>query len=285
MGKIIVFTGTANSCYQEVADAYRKKNGGTLISLSSLEDIASTAKQIKNSPTDRKEILCLTPEHAIAAHDCFQKELDFELTYVALDTQMENEFFELSSSFSAHPYQKSGLELIEAVEKERDEMEKIRGFAKPFIDVTGLSKKEETEMVLGTIAAREAGSIFVYFSSFGYKYGNPKNADMVFDCRNVANPFWVESLRKKTGLDKDVAAYIEQDSATIDTYNSIAMYLNFFLERTKRKGRTHAFIYFGCTGGQHRSVYFANRLYENFKTSYPCMIDHREMKRYKGKGK
>ena len=114
--------------------------------------------------------------------------------------------------------------------------------------------------------------------SFGYKHGLPGDADFIFDVRCLPNPYWVESMKEKCGLDPDVAEYVFSSPFAEDYFTAIADASLMYLEKTKRE---KVFIYVGCTGGQHRSVAVAERLGALIKDNgYDCATVHRERAKF-----
>ena len=122
----------------------------------------------------------------------------------------------------------------------------------------------------------EESELRVSFCSFGYKHGIPLDADYIFDCRDLPNPFWVESLRHYTGLDQPIIDYFSDKKDVAFYINNTTYYLAGIFEKACKNGRKTLHLYFGCTGGQHRSVYVANALYQRFKEDYSCSIMHRD---------
>jgi len=116
-------------------------------------------------------------------------------------------------------------------------------------------------------------------SSFGFKHGLPDDADYVFDVRCLSNPYWVDEMRALCGLDKAVDEYVFADKAALEYLDSVVLVLknNYRLNSDKYKN-----VYIGCTGGQHRSVAFAERLYKELcNVGIKCRINHREYERFK----
>ena len=117
--------------------------------------------------------------------------------------------------------------------------------------------------------------------SFGYKYGIPMDADLVFDVRFLKNPFFVKELSKQTGLDKPVADYVFSDPDAQTFLDQTVKMLNFLIPKYKKEGKQYLTIGIGCTGGQHRSIALAQALYEKMKgPDYDWQIHHRELGRY-----
>ena len=121
----------------------------------------------------------------------------------------------------------------------------------------------------------------IIISSFGYKHGVPNDADILFDCRELPNPFWEPSLRNLTGKDEAVIAFLDEKKDIQEAVKRMESYLDQYLALWKRNGmRRDVHIYLGCTGGQHRSVYLAERIYQRYVNTYPCNLNHRELFRY-----
>jgi len=99
-------------------------------------------------------------------------------------------------------------------------------------------------------------------SSFGFKYGLPAEATLVWDVRFLPNPYWVEEMRPKTGLDSDVAAYVLPSASAIEFFRLLEPLLKFLVEQQSLAGKKEMWLAIGCTGGQHRSVAVVERLKE-----------------------
>lgn len=127
----------------------------------------------------------------------------------------------------------------------------------------------------------EAGNIFLSILSFGYKYGIPSDADLVFDVRFLPNPFYVEELKHKTGNDADVQDYVCQTGEADEFMKKVTDLLEFLIPKYALEGKKQLTIAVGCTGGKHRSVTMANRLNEYFEKSgeYPVVLLHRDISR------
>jgi UPF0042 nucleotide-binding protein len=128
------------------------------------------------------------------------------------------------------------------------------------------------------LVGAEGGSISILIQSFGFKRGLPIDADLVFDVRVLPNPHWVRELRLKTGLDPDVRAFLEEQPMTAELYADLEGYLERWLPRYGDSNRSYITVALGCTGGQHRSVYLAERLHRHFRELYPQVhVRHREL--------
>ena len=122
------------------------------------------------------------------------------------------------------------------------------------------------------------GHLTVSLMSFSYKRGLPKGADMIMDCRFLRNPHWDESLREKTGIDKRVAAFIEDDPKFTPFYLKLHDLFLYLLPAYLEEGKAHFGLALGCTGGKHRSVFIAKKLAGDLKSqNWRVKITHREL--------
>ncbi len=170
------------------------------------------------------------------------------------------------------------LRLIILDENNLPELKRLRNYSFAYIDCSNIDCKELSEKIYACIKEND---LIVSISSFGYKYEIPSDADLIFDCRNIPNPYWDERLKEKTGLDKEVVSFLNEKDSVKEFLLYLFNYLDYFLKETRKDGRKYISIYFGCTGGQHRSVYFATKTYARYKGEYNCLISHKELKRRK----
>lgn len=179
-----------------------------------------------------------------------------------------------------HPMIASGIvkTLEEAIDMERDLFERLN------LD-TNVIRIDTTKMTPGSLALRirnrfkvnMSTDFKVTFQSFGFKHGVPMDADAVIDVRFLPNPFYVESLKVKTGNDLDVYNYVMNDKKTIEFIGHLKTYLDFVFKEYDSQNKSQMIVAVGCTGGQHRSVTICNWLYETYKTTYPCFKSHRDI--------
>ena len=161
-----------------------------------------------------------------------------------------------------HPLDLGGRGLPAAIAKERKLMEPVRLGASFCIDTTALSVPGLKSHLYELFGKGGAASMVVSVCSFGFKYGIPRECDLVFDVRFLKNPYYIESLKKKTGLDQAVYDYVFSDpNAQIFVEKLIGM-LDFLLPCYLAEGKTSLVIGIGCTGGQHRSVSVSRRLHQ-----------------------
>lgn len=180
-----------------------------------------------------------------------------------------------------HPLADQGR-LLEGLRTERQSLEEIKKLSTYQINTSRMSVKELKGKVEGILLEEQEPSkgLSVTILSFGFKHGLPTDADMVFDVRFLPNPFYSEELRPQCGEDLPVKEYIEQWPATEEYWDKMRDLITFVLPEYVKEGRRQIVIAVGCTGGQHRSVYMARRLFEELKNEYSRLtLEHRDVKR------
>ena len=183
----------------------------------------------------------------------------------------------------AHPCAPKGR-VEDGISKEREILHKIRERAEYVIDTSNLLVRELREQLLKIfVEDKDYDSLMVTIMSFGFKKGIPADADLVFDVRFLPNPYYVDELKPLTGNDKPVQDFLSGFPRTYVFMDKLMDMLGFLIPYYVEEGKNQLVIAIGCTGGQHRSVAIANRLYEalNGKGDYGLSLYHRETK---GKG-
>lgn len=179
-----------------------------------------------------------------------------------------------------HPLDEEGR-VLDAIERERKLLEELRGRATKIID-TGELKRAELQEELNQLFLAEEDNNLLHLSliSFGFKYGIPRDADLVMDVRFLPNPYYVESLREKTGNDQEVQDYVLKWPSTDKFYTKFFDLIDFLLPEYKKEGKSHLSIAIGCTGGKHRSVTTVNKL-ADFLTDkdFNINIEHRDIEK------
>lgn len=180
-----------------------------------------------------------------------------------------------------HPLTKDGSSIQEAVERERALLEPIRNRASAIIDTSSLStgklRGQLIDLVAGGVHER---AMRVSVLSFGYKYGLPLEADLVFDVRFLPNPYYIPELKNQTGLDEPVRSFVFQYQQTKDYIEKLEDLLSFLLPNFVDEGKTDLVIAVGCTGGKHRSVCVAKELADfTARRGYVTTLGHRDMAR------
>ena len=218
-------------------------------------------------------------------------ELEQELEEIAMEGfQYEIVFLDASDSVLVKRYKETrrshplsrGDRVDKGIALERAKMGFLKKHADYIIDTSQLLTRE-LHQELGKIFVwnQEFKSLVITVLSFGFKYGIPNDCDLVFDVRFLPNPFYVEELRNKTGLDADVQDYVMGFELAHEFLDKLADMVEFLIPNYVAEGRNQLVIGIGCTGGKHRSVTLAGRLYERLKTcsEYGSRIEHRDIAR------
>jgi len=170
------------------------------------------------------------------------------------------------------------LDLGAAIAADMARMEDIEPLADVAIDSNGLAPADLRRAMLDRLNLADGVLMPVHVISFSYRYGLPETADQVIDMRFAKNPHWDDDLRPLTGLDKDVAAFLENDPAATDVLDKTKAIIAVMLSRMQAEGRPQLTISFGCTGGKHRSVWAAAAMADWItKQNYPVHLLHREL--------
>ncbi len=180
-----------------------------------------------------------------------------------------------------HPLQGESKTLAEAVERERVDLLPVRARAEYIIDTSTFSTAKlrgEVLRLFGDASAAPAMSVSVI--SFGFKYGIPLEADLIFDVRFLPNPFYIAELRHQTGLDEGVRNFLFGYQETGEFLKRLEDLMGFLLPRYVEEGKTMLVVGVGCTGGQHRSVAITRALADFIKQKgYSASENHRDMTR------
>lgn len=168
------------------------------------------------------------------------------------------------------------------IEKEREKIAFLRKQADYILDTSSMLTRE-LKIELNQIFKdnKDYKNLFVNVVSFGYKYGIPADADLVFDVRFLKNPYYIPELRPKTGLDEPVHSYVMNEKTSQNFLVKIVDLLKFLIPNYIAEGKTNLVIAVGCTGGKHRSVTLAEEIYEKLKENkeYGIKIEHRDIGR------
>ena len=180
-----------------------------------------------------------------------------------------------------HPLSKTGRSLEEAVQLERSALEPVRQRAEYIVDTSALpTAKLRGEMLRLFGSGDTASAMSVSVISFGFKYGIPIEADLVFDVRFLPNPYYIAELRHQTGLDQGVWDFIFGYQQTRDFMKHLEGLIGFLLPLYVEEGKTALVIGVGCTGGHHRSVAITRALAEFIRQKgYSAAENHRDMTR------
>ena len=208
-----------------------------------------------------------------------QMHLTYNILFVEADTDVIIKRYK--ETRRKHPLTRDGTDLVDAVERERALLAPIRNRANAIINTSALStaklRGEIINLVAGDLKDR---AMTVSVVSFGFKYGLPMDADLVFDVRFLPNPYYIAELKHKTGLDQEVRDFVFSYQQTKDFVTKVEDLLAFCLPSFVDEGKTNVVIAVGCTGGKHRAVSVAKELGEfAAKRGYVTNVSHRDLGR------
>lgn len=177
-----------------------------------------------------------------------------------------------------HPLSTDDVTLTDAIDKERNILGALSDIADLHIDTSHTTVHQLRDHVRERIVNRPLASVSMQFISFGYKNGIPRDADFVFDVRCLPNPHWENRLRKHSGKDKEVIDFLSQKPTVITMLSQIKEFLLQWVPLFEAENRSYLCIAIGCTGGHHRSVYFAEQLADYFRTAGKhIVVRHRDL--------
>ena len=237
------------------------------------------SKVIANRPDT--ENICLIPRisEAKALFIELKKHKEFEVVTILLDCSSEELIRRYALTRHTHPMSAlTGIGLEDAIKNDLALVNQLKGGCDLYIDTSKTSIKELRTTLYNKIENLDSkkGITTVKFVSFGMKNGIQKDIDMMIDCRILPNPFWVESLKDKTGEDIDVIDYLNSYPETGHFLDNTIAYLEYHLAEMQKSGRGYYVVGVACSGGQHRSTYVANYLKKYFEKKYKTLAYHRD---------
>ena len=179
----------------------------------------------------------------------------------------------------AHPLAGEG-HIRDGIQREREILLPMKERADYIIDTSLLLVRDlKQEIARIFVDEAEYRDLFITVLSFGFKYGIPQDSDLVFDVRFAPNPYYIEELRGKTGLDPEIASYLRQFSEVREFEDKLTDMVRFLIPHYIKEGKNQLVISLGCTGGRHRSVMMAQSLYERLLSGhgYGIRVEHRDL--------
>lgn len=205
----------------------------------------------------------------------------FDAEVLYLDANKETLMQRFSSTRRRHPLTDNDTSLDEAIESEQDLLHPISDLADLNLDTTHLSVHDLRSLIKLRISNRQSSDMALLFQSFGFKHGIPIDADVVFDVRNLPNPYWDPNLRQFTGRDPQIIKFLESEPLVQEMLADINQYLKKWLPSFQQANRSYMTVAIGCTGGHHRSVFIAEALTKLFVVQFEnVQIRHRELPIY-----
>jgi len=178
-----------------------------------------------------------------------------------------------------HPLAPQGR-LLEGIRAERQRLGALRGRAHVIIDTSELSPRQLRQRIADLLRGPGTPHLIAHLVSFGFRYGLPADADLVFDVRFLPNPYYVPELQPLTGLDDRVREYVLRWPTTRRLLQELEELLDFLLPQYVNEGKTQLTVAIGCTGGQHRSVVITEALAAHLRgKGHPVLVEHRDMER------
>ncbi|TCO63611.1 RNase adapter RapZ [Caldanaerobacter subterraneus] len=208
----------------------------------------------------------------------FLKKNNYDYEIVFLEASDEVLIKRFKETRRRHPLSEEGR-IVDGINEERKRLSDIRKIANYIIDTSNLTSsqlKEELSNIF--LKGKKFKGIIIDVMSFGYKYGIPLEADLVFDVRFLPNPFYIDELRPLTGNDEKVKEYVMKWEEAKEFLKKLGDMIKFLIPYYIREGKSQLVIAIGCTGGKHRSVAIANALYDLLKKEdYSVVVNHRDI--------
>ena len=182
----------------------------------------------------------------------------------------------------SHPLSEDGGSISDGIRKEKECLEGLRRSADYILDTSHLLIRDLTKTMRGIFKdGNTFNNIVITIMSFGFKFGIPDEADLVFDVRFLPNPYYVENLKKLSGNDASVSDYVMSFDASKEFIEKLSDMVRFLIPHYSDEGKNRLLIAIGCTGGRHRSVTFANGLYRRLSPEYESSLrlEHRDIEK------
>lgn len=243
------------------------------------EHLQSKREQSNTEGHDRVAISIDSRSAAIEtlpAHIAQLKAQNIDTQVLFLESNVETLVKRFSETRRKHPLSKETTTLAESIAFERDLLGGL-GSLGHVIDTSYLSANTLRGWVKEAVSSDHAG-LTLLFTSFGFKHGIPMDADFVFDVRVLPNPHYDPLLRDLTGQDAEVRNFMENQPMVHEMLHDIRHYVEKWLPSFVTDNRSYLTVAIGCTGGQHRSVYFVEQLSQYFKVNQKVLTRHRELK-------
>lgn len=204
-----------------------------------------------------------------------QDDVPYEMLFMdASDAAIIRRYKETRRRHPMAPYSR----ISEGIAKERERLAPVRAKATYIIDTSELKKVDLRDKLRRLFGKSGGEQMNINVLSFGFKFGMPLDADMVLDVRFLPNPFYIESMRHKSGAVPEVAEYIAKWPVTKEFTRLLDEMLDFLVPQYIKEGKSQLVIAVGCTGGMHRSVYIAKHIYDRLNAQgFSARLEHRDL--------
>lgn len=205
------------------------------------------------------------------------KKADNKITIIYLDAADITLIKRFSETRRRHPLTNKNTTLQEAISLETKLLKPIANIADITIQTTEMTSHQLKSTIIDRIGENKNEKLALQFLSFGYKKGIPTDADFVFDIRCLPNPYWDPNLRDYSGKDKVIIDFLNKHNIVQKMFDSIINFTEVWIPYIQSSHRSYLTIAFGCTGGQHRSVFMAEKVFDYYKNVYRSLVRHREL--------
>lgn len=283
MNEIILLTGPSGSGKSTAQRVFEESGYYVIDNIFSSTFVPVIKEVVEEREKYPKILLQVSPKTAweiIKMYDGKQTKYtdSIKTKFIVLDCKKDVLLKRFKLTRHVHPFVTTKkLSLDEALEKDFHYINKIKDHADIVIDTTNLTVKDFRNTLFQAISSREKDNVRVRFISFGQKYNFPLDCDLVLDTRALPNPYWDLKLREFTGLDKPVKDYLMSFDQTKELLKNMEDYLDFYLQKVQEDGRGDYTVGICCSGGQHRSVFFAEQLGKHFSKKYETSVFHRDI--------
>ncbi|OLC69357.1 MAG: RNase adaptor protein RapZ [Betaproteobacteria bacterium 13_1_40CM_4_64_4] len=275
----LLLIGGVSGSGKSVALAALEDSGYYAVSNLPLAQLAGLLAHLKNARIDRVAVALDAKTGSgltglPAAIEAARSE-GWTVRFLYLDAKTDTLVKRFSETRRRHPFSGAERTLTEAIEFERGVFADVRPLAYSF-DTSDLSAAALRSWIKDFISV-DPSKLALLFQSFGYKHGVPLDADLVFDVRCLPNPHYEPALQMLSGRDSPVVAYLQNYPEVERMYQDIHRFIATWLPDYARDNRNYLTVAIGCTGGQHRSVYLAERLARAFSGRHQVLTRHREL--------
>ena len=236
---------------------------------------------------DLQKVAVVTDSRGINFFEDFSAVLDdldeknFSYKILFLDATTEVLVNRFKETRRKHPLIDESGSVEKAIESEKNLLNNIREKADYIIDTSRLSTSQLKQRIVSIFEENPVETMKAICMSYGFKYGPANEADLMFDVRCLPNPFYVDGLRHKTGLDEPVKDYVLSKTTAIELLEKIKDLIDFLIPLYLKEGKSSLVIAFGCTGGKHRSVTFAQAIHEHLiEKGYISTVNHRDIDKH-----
>jgi len=206
------------------------------------------------------------------------KDKNIEIEVIYFQAEINELIKRFSDTRRRHPLTRKGIPLAEAIDIERNLLLPISQDADLCLDTSHTNVHQLRALVKDRIVSRPNQELSILIQSFGFKHNTPTDSDFVFDVRCLPNPHWEPALRALTGQDPEVQEFFNNQDDVLDMYSHIRNFMEHWIPKFAEQSRYYLTISIGCTGGQHRSVFIAEKLNDYFRKKYTGVsLRHREM--------